>query len=80
MRGLALLSALLLTACAAAPSGRYDPNLYDASGNVLPPIAAVMPAAPDCRAVQRSVTIGGKEQQATATACRQPDGSWRFTD
>jgi surface antigen len=80
MRSLALLPALVLTACAGAPPGSVDPNLYDANGRVLLPVAAAVPALPDCREVQRTVTIDGKEQQATATACRQPDGSWRFTN
>jgi surface antigen len=30
-----------------------------------------------CREFQQTVTVGGQDQQAYGTACRQPDGSWR---
>ncbi len=29
-----------------------------------------------CREFVKTVTIGGEEQQAYGTACRQPDGNW----
>jgi surface antigen len=29
-----------------------------------------------CREYQQTVIVGGQEQQAYGTACRQPDGSW----
>src|SRR5690606_8212929 len=29
-----------------------------------------------CREYQQTVTVGGREQRAYGTACRQPDGSW----
>ncbi|MDP6735033.1 MAG: RT0821/Lpp0805 family surface protein [Nitrospinaceae bacterium] len=31
-----------------------------------------------CREYQQTVVIGGKEQQAYGTACKQPDGSWKI--
>lgn len=31
-----------------------------------------------CREYQQTVIIGGREQQAYGTACRQPDGSWKI--
>jgi surface antigen len=31
-----------------------------------------------CREYQQTVLIGGEEQQAYGTACRQPDGSWKI--
>lgn len=31
----------------------------------------------ECREYQTTVTIGGKQEQAYGTACRQPDGSWK---
>ena len=31
-----------------------------------------------CREYQQTVIIGGREQVAYGTACRQPDGSWRI--
>jgi surface antigen len=30
-----------------------------------------------CREFQQTVSIGGREERAYGTACRQPDGSWR---
>jgi surface antigen len=33
-----------------------------------------------CREFHQTVMIGGKEEQAYGTACRQPDGSWKMTD
>ena len=31
-----------------------------------------------CREYQQTVTIGGKQENAYGTACRQPDGSWQI--
>jgi surface antigen len=31
-----------------------------------------------CREYQQTVFIGGEEQQAYGTACRQPDGTWKI--
>ena len=31
-----------------------------------------------CREYQQTVTIGGKQENAYGTACRQPDGSWKI--
>ena len=31
-----------------------------------------------CREYQQSVTVGGREESAFGTACRQPDGTWRL--
>ena len=33
-----------------------------------------------CREFQQTVVIGGEEQQAHGTACRQPSGSWRIVN
>jgi surface antigen len=30
-----------------------------------------------CREFQQTVNIGGREERAYGTACRQPDGSWK---
>ena len=30
-----------------------------------------------CREYQQTIVIGGKEEKAYGTACRQPDGSWK---
>ena len=31
-----------------------------------------------CREYQQTVTVGGQEERAFGTACRQPDGSWQL--
>ena len=31
-----------------------------------------------CREYQTTVAVGGREQRAYGTACRQPDGSWKI--
>ncbi|MCZ6875908.1 MAG: hypothetical protein O7G88_20660 [bacterium] len=31
-----------------------------------------------CREYQQTVVIGGQEDRAFGTACRQPDGSWQI--
>ena len=31
-----------------------------------------------CREFRQTVFIGGRQQTATGTACRQPDGSWQL--
>ena len=33
-----------------------------------------------CREFQQVVVIGGKEEKAYGTACRQPDGSWEIVN
>lgn len=33
-----------------------------------------------CREFQQTVTIGGKQEQAYGTACRQPDGAWKVVE
>ncbi|HZD26388.1 MAG TPA: hypothetical protein VE631_09030 [Alphaproteobacteria bacterium] len=35
------------------------------------------PGRAECREYGNTVTIGGKPQRVTGTACRQPDGSWK---
>jgi hypothetical protein len=79
-----VLGVLVLAGCARVDTvGRYDPRLYDAKGNVIaetPPPPPPVAAGPDCRQVARTVVIGGQPQQALATACHQPDGSWLFTN
>lgn len=31
-----------------------------------------------CREFQQTISVGGREQSAYGTACRQPDGSWKI--
>ncbi len=33
-----------------------------------------------CREYQQTVTVGGKQEQAYGTACRQADGSWKVVN
>jgi surface antigen len=33
-----------------------------------------------CREFQQTVVIGGEEEQAHGTACRQSNGSWRIVN
>jgi surface antigen len=33
-----------------------------------------------CREYQQTITVGGKQQSAYGTACRQPDGSWKVVN
>ncbi len=33
-----------------------------------------------CREYQTNVTVGGRNERAYGTACRQPDGSWRIVN
>ena len=46
------------------------------SGTVTP-TRTYQAAAGCCREFQNNVTIGGKDEKAYGTACRQPDGSWK---
>jgi surface antigen len=79
-----ILGLAMVAGCVAGPDtvGRYDPQLYNAEGQVVaavPPPPPPAPAEPPCREVARDVTIGGQMQHAIGTACRQPDGTWRFS-
>ena len=80
MRRIALLSILLLAGCVGGTMERYDPHLYDANGDVLPPAVAAAPPVQDCREVEREVMVDGAARRIFATACRQADGTWRYTN
>lgn len=47
-----------------------------------PAQAAAAPQTADryCREYQKTVTIGGADQEVYGTACMQPDGSWEIMD
>ena len=49
----------------------------DHAGTVVPTRTFTGQAGQPCREFVTTVTIGGKEQQAYGTACRQPDGNWQ---
>jgi len=48
------------------------------SGWVMPTRTWRQETGAYCREFQTGVTIGGQEETAYGTACRQPDGSWRI--
>jgi len=48
------------------------------SGTITPKRAYKTEQGQDCREYQQTVLIGGEEQQAYGTACRQPDGTWKI--
>ena len=47
-------------------------------GNVMPVETYQTSSGQYCREYQQTVVIGGQQQQAYGTACRQPDGSWKI--
>ena len=66
-----------------APSGQATSWSNPDSGNhgsVTPTRTFQADSGQYCREFQQTVVIGGKEEQAHGTACRQADGSWRITD
>lgn len=83
MRHLVLAAALVpVAACTYTPTppvGSYDPLIYDANGMVAVAPAPAPPPA-DCRDVTRDVVIAGQKEQAHATVCRLPNGTWHYSD
>jgi surface antigen len=63
------------------PSGTavawHNPD-SDHSGTVTPVRTFQNSDGQYCREYRQTVDIGGKQQQAYGTACRQPDGSWKI--
>lgn len=49
------------------------------SGAVTPMRTYADPAGSPCREYLQTVQVGGEEQTAYGTACRQADGSWKIT-
>jgi surface antigen len=49
-------------------------------GTVQPSAAYASPYGQQCREYTHTVYIGGRQERAYGTACRQPDGSWRITN
>ena len=64
-----------------APSGQQvawkNPDTNHA-GTITPTRTYQAANGQYCREYQQTVTIGGKQEQAHGTACRQPDGSWKI--
>ena len=66
-----------------APSGQSTGWTNPDSGNhgTITPTRTFQTANNEyCREFQQTVVIGGEEEQAHGTACRQPNGSWRIVN
>jgi len=50
------------------------------SGTITPQPAVEQSSGGYCREFQETVTIGGQQETAYGTACRQPDGTWKITN
>ncbi len=48
------------------------------SGSVTPTRTYQIANGQYCREYRQTIVIGGQQQQAYGTACRQPDGSWQI--
>lgn len=47
------------------------------SGYVVPMREGTSASGAYCREFQNTIVVGGRQEQAYGTACRQPDGSWK---
>jgi surface antigen len=47
------------------------------SGSITPTKTYQLATGQYCRQYQQTILIGGEQQQAYGTACRQPDGTWQ---
>ena len=50
------------------------------SGSITPTATYQSTGGEYCREYQQTVTVGGEQQAAYGTACRQPDGSWKLVN
>jgi len=48
------------------------------SGTITPTRTTQLANGQYCREYKQTVVIGGEQNQAYGTACRQPDGTWRM--
>jgi len=55
---------------------RWDNPDSGNSGTMTPTRTYQQTSGQYCREYRQTVVIGGREQDAYGTACRQPDGSW----
>jgi surface antigen len=65
-----------------APAGQQLPWRNDQNGNhgyVVAGAYQQQPSGVYCREYTQTVFIGGQQQQAVGTACRNPDGTWTPT-
>ena len=49
------------------------------SGSVTPTKTYQASSGEYCREYRQTIVVGGKEEEAFGTACRQPDGTWKIT-
>ncbi len=49
-------------------------------GSFSPTRTYQQPGGMYCREYRQTITVGGREEDAFGTACRQPDGSWRISN
>jgi len=66
----------------APPPGYYapPPASYAPPATYYAPPAAPSATSGQCREYSSTMTISGRQQQVTGTACLQPDGTWRLVD
>jgi surface antigen len=48
------------------------------SGSITPTKTYQLASGQYCRQYQQTIVVGGEQQQAYGTACRQPDGTWQI--
>ena len=48
------------------------------SGSITPTRTFEQANGTYCREYRQTITVGGEQQQAYGTACRQPDGTWKI--
>lgn len=48
------------------------------SGTITPTRTYQLASGTYCREYHQTITVGGEQQQAYGTACRQPDGTWKI--
>ena len=60
-------------------SGWVSPDSGN-SGNLTPTRTFATSSGQPCREYHSTVTIDGQTEDVYGTACREPDGSWRFVN
>ena len=48
------------------------------SGTITPTRTTQLANGQYCREYKQTITVGGEQNQAYGTACRQPDGTWKI--
>ena len=65
---------IALSGCVVAP----PPTPVITAPATAPVATSSAPQTQHCREFQKTVTIGGRSQEAYGTSCLQPDGSWKI--